>query len=505
MSSQIKMVLDFVWNLKYSLEGRLTRNLVKKDHYAGAEMAKDLKVYFIGIGGVGMGALAGLFKEMGADICGSEASSIYPPMSDLLEEISPRIYIGYNPGWIRKEDPDLVIVGNVVRKENPEILEVLSERRPYLSLPEALYAYFIAGRKSLVVAGTHGKTTTSALLGYVLERLGADPVFWLGGLLRDRGRNFRFGEGEYIVLEGDEYDTAFFDKRPKFVHYAPYGAILTSVEFDHADIYPSFDALRQAFFDFVHLIPEEGVLLYSDDPGVEEIARTCKARRISYGKKGELSLLRREVSLKPLGQRVWYRRGKKEGEFFIPLLGEHNALNALAVLGLLWELGFAPEEVKDHLASFPGTRRRQEVLLEEPFLIMDDFAHHPTAVKVTLQALREAWPKRRLLACFEPRTNTSRRKVFQKDYVSALSLADMIFLKPPPQLEKVPPEERLDLKQLARDLKARGIEAQVFPGARDLLAALKKHLHPEDIVIFMSNGPFDHLPARLVEDVASKT
>ncbi|NPA49275.1 MAG: UDP-N-acetylmuramate:L-alanyl-gamma-D-glutamyl-meso-diaminopimelate ligase [Thermodesulfobacteria bacterium] len=465
-------------------------------------MQSPFKVYLMGIGGVGMGALAGLFREAGLEVSGSESGPVYPPMSNLLEEISARIYIGYDPQNIVREDPDLVIVGNVIRRDNPEILYVLSARKPYLSFPEALYGYFIRGRKSLVVAGTHGKTTTSALLGYALEGLGTDPVFLVGGLLRDRGRNFRYGEGPYIVLEGDEYDTAFFDKRPKFVHYAPYGAILTSVEFDHADIYPDLDTLRGAFSDFLSLIPPEGVLLYfADDPEVSALAANFSGRRLGYGRRGDLRLLRREVSAHPLGQKITYLFRGEEGSFFVPLVGEHNALNALAVFGLLRELGLASEDIKKALATFPGTKRRQEILLEEPFVVVDDFAHHPTAVRVTIEAFREIWPARRLLACFEPRTNTSRRKIFEKDYVESLSLADVALLKTPPQLEKVPPEERIDLGQVAKELRGRGVEALAFSQPEEMLATLKRIVSPGDIVLFMSNGPFDHLPVRLVEEV----
>ncbi len=464
-----------------------------------------LKVYFMGIGGVGMGALAGLFKEAGAEVCGSEGSPVYPPMSNLLEEISVRVHIGYQPENLEEEEPDFVVIGNVIRRDNPEMLYVLEKKYPYLSFPEALYGYFIRGRKSLVVAGTHGKTTTSALLGYALERLREDPIFLVGGLLKDRGRNFRYGKGNFIVLEGDEYDTAFFDKRPKFVHYAPYGAILTSVEFDHADIYPNFEVLKDSFSAFLELLPENGVLLYfADDPEVKTLAQEFSGRKVAYGRKGELKFLKKERVKGSWGQEVYYSLEGEEDSFFLPLIGEHNALNALAVLGLLRELGFTLAEIKQALASFPGVKRRQEILLKEPVLIIDDFAHHPTAVKVTLEAVREALPERRLVACFEPRTNTSRRNVFQEDYVSALARAEMVFLKTPPQLEKVPEKERIDLKYIARKLKERGLQAWAFDRSEDMFLRLKGHLRPGDVVIFMSNGPFDHLPNRLAKDLGAQ-
>ncbi len=466
-------------------------------------MQSPFKVYLMGIGGVGMGALAGLFKEAGLEVCGSEAGPVYPPMSDLLEEISARVHIGYNPQNIVREDPDLIIVGNVIRKDNPEVLQVLASKKPYLSLPEALFGYFIRGRKSLVVAGTHGKTTTSALLSYALEKLGVDPIFLIGGLLRDRGRNFRYGEGEYIVLEGDEYDSAFFDKRPKFIHYAPFGAILTGIEFDHADIYPDLKTLKVAFSDFVSLLPPSGVLLYfADDKEVSLLAESFSGQKVGYGNTGDLILLKRDISRRPLGQEISFSFKGKEDKFFLPLVGRHNALNALAVFGLLKELGFSSGSIKEAFATFPGTKRRQEILLETPFLVVDDFAHHPTAVAVTIEAFRELWPARRLVACFEPRTNTSRRKIFEEDYLKALSLADLVLLKSPPQLEKVPENERIDLELLVQRLGERNIKAWAFSSSEEMFSFLREILLPQDIVLFMSNGPFDGLPKRLVEEIA---
>ncbi len=456
------------------------------------------RVYLIGIGGVGMGALAGLFKKAGAEVYGSEAQKIYPPMSELLKEIGAQVFLGFNPENLVKVSPELVIIGNVARYDNPEVKYVLSEKIPYLSLPEALFAFFIMHRKSLVVAGTHGKTTTSALLAHALRVLGESPTFFLGGMLRDLARNFELGQGKYVVLEGDEYDSAFFDKRPKFIHYAPLGAILTSLEFDHADIYEDFSALESAFGYFVSLIPSYGSLVYFADKNVAKVAQISSAKKLSYGPEGELKLVSREVSQRPIGQWVNYQLDGKVGRFFLPLIGEHNALNALGVLGLLKSLGFSEKTIEKAFASFPGTKRRQEVLLEDPCLVIDDFAHHPTAVSVTIAAVRETWPKKRLIACFEPRTNTSRRKIFQEDYAKALSAADVVFLKNPPNPEKVPKEERLDLIKLVKDIIACGKEAYVAEDGEALFVKLKKKIKPGDVVLFMSNGPFDNLTEKLV-------
>ena len=456
-------------------------------------------IHLLGIGGVGMGALAGLFHAAGVEVSGSEGGPVYPPMSLLLEELKIPVCVGYKPENLNQARPDLVIIGNVIRRDNPEAQEVLRRRLPYLSLPEALRQFFISGRKSLVVAGTHGKTTTSALLAYALEQIGQKPTFLIGGLLRDRGRNFDLGKGPYIILEGDEYDSAFFDKRAKFLHYAPFGAILTSVEFDHADIYPHFEALKETFSHFVSLIPEEGLLVYAaEEPGAREVASKASCQKISYGlgQEADIRLLRR--SLSPFGQKVKFAFRDQIYEFFVPLIGLHNALNALAVWGLLRGLDFEPEAIARAIQGFPGTKRRQEVLLDQPVVVIDDFAHHPTAVKVTIEAVREAFSPKRLIACFEPRTNTSRRKVFQKDYAKTLALADLVLLKEPPNLEKVPEGERLCLEKLVKDLETLGTKAKAFDQAEEFFIELKKEFRPQDLILFMSNGPFDHLPQRLV-------
>ena len=447
-----------------------------------------------------MGALAGLLKEAGYEVSGVEGGPVYPPMSELLQELKIQVLTGYHWENIEKVAPDLAIVGNVIRKDNPEAEALFAKALPYLSLPEALYGFFIRGRKSLVVSGTHGKTTTSALLAYALERLGQDPTFFLGGLLTDRKRNYGLGSGPFVVLEGDEYDSAFFDKRPKFVHYAPSAVILTSIEFDHADIYPSLQELKEAFRDLVALLPEEGHLVYwADSEAVKEVAREFKGHKLGYGFAGELKLLSRVPARERPGQHVHFSLAGQEFDFYIPLMGEHNALNALAVFALLMALGFSPARIKEAFKDFCGTKRRQEILALSPVVIIDDFAHHPTAVKVTLKAVRETWPERRLLAAFEPRTNTSRRKIFQEDYVKALAEADVIFLKPPPDLDKIPQAERLNLATLAEKLRKLGRKAYLCQEKEELKDRILKELGPGEILIFLSNGPFDYLPRDIAE------
>ena len=461
------------------------------------------KIHILGIGGVGMGALAGLLCEAGMEVTGAEGQKIYPPMRTLLEELHIPLWIGYSPENLLQTRPELVVVGNVIRYDNPEVQAVLEHKIPYLSFPETLNGYFLRDKKSLVVAGTHGKTTTSSLLAYTLGQLGQDPLFLVGGLLKDRGRNFRYGKGPFAVLEGDEYDTAFFDKRPKFIHYAPFGGLLTSIEFDHADIYPDFSSLKQAFSDFVSLIPPDGLLVVADHPEAVAVASKAKGKVLVYGKKGpHVRLLERQplASPKP-GQRLILEFQGKTYPLFLPLIGPHNAENALGVFSLLLGLGYEGKAISQAMGSFPGVKRRQEQLLNEPVIILDDFAHHPTAVRVTIEAVKETWPGRRVVAVFEARTNTSRRKFFQEEYAKALAGADMVLLKTLPFPEKTPLEERLDLEKLVQDLRVQRVPAQIFEGLQDGLNKLLGQLRPQDIVLFMSNGPLEGLPQVLASAV----
>ncbi len=469
-------------------------------------MEKTKRFYLLGVGGVGMGALAGLLKAAGHEVIGVEGGPVYPPMSELLKRLGIEVLTGYQRENPLRVAPDLAIVGNVIRRDNPELETIFSQGLPYLSFPEALYGFFIKGYKSLVVAGTHGKTTTSALLAYSLERLGQDPTFLIGGLLRDRGQNFRLGRGDFVVLEGDEYDSAFFDKRPKFIHYAPSAAILTSIEFDHADIYQDFETLKAAFYDLISVLSPQGLLVYwADSQVVKEVASAFSGRKIAYGREGECKLLSRHPSQDPFGQYVEAAFLGEKFEFFLPLLGAHNALNALAVFSLLAGLGFSREEIVGTFSSFPGTRRRQEILLTEPVVIIDDFAHHPTAVRVTLEAIKEVWPQRRLLAVFEPRTNTSRRKVFQKEYPSALALAEVVFVNSPPDLAKIAASERLDLGLLVSDLRKTVKKAYLCRSIHELKEKIVAEIRPGDVLTFLSNGPFDNLPHLLAEELGRRT
>jgi len=459
-----------------------------------------MHIHLLGICGTGMAALAGLLKEQGFRVTGSDEHA-YPPMSTFLEGLGIPVKNGYAPENL-DPPPDLAVVGNVIRRENPEAQALLATAIPYLSLPEALNRFLVKERTAIVVAGTHGKTTTSALLAWLLHALGLDPGFMVGGLVRNFDSNYRLGQGDYVVLEGDEYDTAFFDKQPKFLHFQPRLAVLTSIEFDHADIYPDLDRIIQAFEGFLGTLQPGGrVLAWGDAPLVRDVCRRTNAPVRFYGENEGLAWQAGDLVPDSGGIKFTvYRDGRAWGEFFVPLLGRHNVMNALAALAVMAEVGASPEVLAPALAVFRGVRRRLEAAGEyQGVLVLEDFAHHPTAVAATLEAVRQAYPGRRLVAIFEPRTNTSRRKVFQEPYAHAFKDADLILVREPPDLWKVPPEEQFSSRQLVRDLTAQGRQALYFPDTDRLLAALHRALRPGDVALIMSNGDFDHLLPRLCE------
>jgi UDP-N-acetylmuramate: L-alanyl-gamma-D-glutamyl-meso-diaminopimelate ligase len=464
-------------------------------------------IHLLGICGTGMAALAGILKEQGYRVTGSD-EHVYPPMSTLLESLGIRIQNGYNPANLQPH-PDLVVVGNVIRRENPEAQAVLDLDLPRLSLPEALNRFLVGDRQSIVVTGTHGKTTTTALIAWLLFALGLDPGFMVGGIAKNFQTNYRVGHGRYVVLEGDEYDTAFFDKRPKFVHFAPRAAVLTSIEYDHADIYPDLDRIIQAFESFLDTVPATGqVLAWGDAPLVRQICSRNHAPISFYGLRDDVAWQATAIHPAPGGMNfAVLKEGTRWGEFFLPMVGEYNVLNALAALAVLAQLGAEPLVLKEVLPGFKGVKKRQEIVGEfGGVLVLEDFAHHPTAVAVTLAAVRQAYPERRLVAAFEPRTNTSRRKIFQEPYARAFKDADVILVREPPDLWKVEPEEQFSSRQLVADLNAGGKTAQYFPDTDQLLEeGLLQNLRPGDVVLVMSNGDFDHLVSRLCEALGGKS
>jgi len=463
------------------------------------------RVHFVAIGGTGMGSLAGLLKARGVAVTGSD-TALYPPMSTQLARWGIPVREGFDPEHLRRADPDLVVIGNVVRPDNPEARAALEGGYRVLSFSDALYELAIRGRHSMVVTGTHGKTTTTALLGAVLAACGRDPAVLVGGVTLDFDGPFRDGAGPEFVVEGDEYDTAFFDKTPKFLHYHPRTAVLTSVEFDHADIYRDLAAVKEAFRRLVAGMPGDGALVAAlDAPHVAEVVAKAPCPVVGYAvdpaAARDAGAAWWAEAVEPGSEATAFdvvRSGDRVGRARLALWGRHNVANALAAVAAAVERGAEPAAAVAALASFRGVRRRLEERGEAAGVrVVDDFAHHPTAVRETLAAVRARYPDRRVLAAFEPRSNTSRRRLFQKAYAEALANADAVVVRALPErplysaFGEAP--ELLDAEALAADLRSRGRDARALAGVEEIATHLAATARPGDVVLVMSNGDFDGL------------
>jgi UDP-N-acetylmuramate: L-alanyl-gamma-D-glutamyl-meso-diaminopimelate ligase len=453
------------------------------------------RVHFVGVAGTGMGSFAGMLRAAGYEVTGSD-QNVYPPMSEMLSAWGIPVLTPYAPSNLDATRPDLAVIGNVIRRVNPEAAEIRARRVPQMSFPAALGSFFLAGRHSIVVAGTHGKTTTSALFGHVLTAAGRDPSFLVGGVTRNYDRNYRLGRGPHFVVEGDEYDTAYFDKGPKFLHYRARTAILTSVEFDHADIYRDLAHYESAFERFVRLLPADGLLVVSASyPNAVRIARGTSARVITYTAGSEtngVDYSARRIIFSPAGADFEIvHRGRHLGDLHLPLGGRHNVENALGVVAAALNLGLGVDEIRGGLASFDGVRRRQEVRGEPGGVtVIDDFAHHPTAVRETIAAVRGRYRGRRLWAVFEPRSNTSRRNIHQAEYAAAFTGAARASVKAPDPHDRVPADQQLDVAALTTALQAAGIEAKAEPTVDALVEGVAGGARAGDVVLVMSNGAF---------------
>ena len=467
---------------------------------------KHAHIHLMGICGVGMSSLAGMLKEKGYTITGSD-HNIYPPMSTFLERLSIPVNKGYSPLNLHPL-PDLVIVGNVITKENPEADELLQLGVPYLSMPRALKKFAMEGKKSITIAGTHGKTTTSALIAWILELAHMNPSFMIGGIARDFERNFKLGTGPYFVVEGDEYDTAFFDKRPKFLHYDPYVTVITGIEFDHADIYKGIDEIKDSFRHLIKMIPPEGLLCANmDDPIVADEIDRARCPSVTYAITKEADLCIGDMSVNDNGTRLTIVKEKKEYlSVTTDLYGDHNMSNILAAVSIADHVNIRPEIIDKALASFKGVKRRLESIGRYgDILVIDDFAHHPTAVRETTKAVKGRYKNHRLVAVFEPRSNSSRRNIFQAAYASSFDCVDLVILPEPPLMERIPMDERFSSVKLAADLREQGIGAYYFPNNDDLLDGLLSLVRPGDVILIMSNGPFDHIQERLLQRLKTVT
>lgn len=463
------------------------------------------RVHVLGIGGTAMSAVAGLFHQAGCEVRGSDQAPPYPPVRDLLDDLGIPVMHPYDPGNLQW-GPDLVVVGNVIRRTNPEAVALLESQFLFLSFPEALRRYFLEGRFPVVITGTHGKTTTSSLVTHLLDAQGLDPSFLIGGVPCNFRRNHRLGQGPHFVLEGDEYDTAFFDKGPKFLHYAPKAALVNNIEFDHADIFPDLEAVKQAFLAFVALVPRgQPLLAPAEDPQVQDVLGRAGVPASSFGiETGDWHC----EDLQWVEGRPRFRlfhRGTPVGHFESPMIGRQNLHNTVGALALVHEMDAAGPGLPSALASFQGVRKRQEVRgVVGGITVMDDFAHHPTAVRETLRAVRGAWPRSRVIALFEVESNTSRRRVFQQDFAEAFRQADTVFFcRPYEKPDGLPPDQRIDMDRLCEDLQAAGTPARLIPDIDDLAREAAAMARPGDLLIAMSGRDFhgihDRLLARLRE------
>ena len=463
------------------------------------------RIHLIGICGTAMGTLAAMLKSRGHDVRGSD-QSVYPPMSDFLRQQGITLLEGYRPEHI-SADIDLVVVGNAISRGNLELEEVLDRKIRYCSLPEAVRDHFLWAARSVVIAGTHGKTTTTSLAGWLLTHAGADPSVFIGGIAENFDGSFRIGGGREFVIEGDEYDSAFFDKTAKFLKYLPDIAVVNNLEFDHADIYPDLEAIRVAFRRFVNLVPRRGLLLLgADNPEAMALQEFARSRVETFGLSDGATWQAHDLKVAQTSTAFGVRReGQPIGIFDVPLLGAYNVRNALAAIAVGAAVGLNTDTMADGLRHFRGVRRRMQLRgTAAGVMVYDDFAHHPTAIDETLTGVRSAHPDRRIWAVFEPRSATSCRRIFQQDFTRALSKADKVVLAAVFR-SSLPDEQRLDAEQIVRDLRTDGQDARYIPATDEIVRTVSREARDGDLVIVMSNGGFDNIHQKLLDALDSRT
>jgi UDP-N-acetylmuramate: L-alanyl-gamma-D-glutamyl-meso-diaminopimelate ligase len=462
------------------------------------------RIHLIGVCGTAMATLAAMLKSRGYDVRGSD-QNVYPPMSDFLAEQEIPTLQGYRAEHVTP-DLDLVVVGNAISRGNPELEEVLDRKIRYCSLPEAVRDHFLWGARSVVIAGTHGKTTTTSLTGWLLTHGGADPSVLIGGIADNFGGSYRVGGGREFVIEGDEYDSAFFDKTAKFLKYLPDIAVVNNLEYDHADIYPDLESIRLAFRRFVNLIPRKGLLLAcADDPEARALAGNARCRVETFGLSNGADWQAHDLRILE-GSTAFSlrRRGEAAGSFEVPLLGAYNVRNALAAIAVGAAVGLSPDTMAAGLRAFKGVRRRMQLRgTASGVAIYDDFAHHPTAIAETLAGVRSAYPARRIWAIFEPRSATSCRRVFQEDFARAFAAADRVVL-PAVFRSNLPDDQRLSTEQLIADLQAAGKDARYIPKVDDIVTAVSKDVKAGDLVVVMSNGGFENIHQKLLTAIEAR-
>ena len=462
-------------------------------------------IYMIAICGTAMGSLAAMFKSQGYHVSGSD-DQVYPPMSTFLETQGIKILEGFREDHLQS-NPDLVIIGNAMSRGNPEVEFVLERKIPYTSSAEALKRFFLQGKSSIVVAGTHGKTTTSAITAWLLEFAGKNPGFMIGGIPKNFNQGFKLSPSNLFVVEGDEYDTSFFDKAAKFFHYLPESVIVNNIEFDHGDIYSDLDQIKLAFKRLINLIPRNGLLLANnDDPNVTEIMSSAFSRVETFGLSStafwnaeNIQFSKEQTSFDII------RDGKRFASVNTILTGYHNIRNILAATGVAHFYGVSAAEIRDALPLFKNILKRLEIkAVINGITIYDDFAHHPSKVKSTIQGLRQRFPDQRIWAVYEPRTATAKMKVMERNYSLAFDDADITVFAPLHLPHKIKPENRLSVESLVEQIRTRNKQVHYLPSVQEIVEFITQHAHPGDQVLIMSNGSFDNIHQRLIDRLSSQ-
>ena len=456
-------------------------------------------IHFLGVCGTAMGAVAAALRELGFKVTGSD-DNVYPPMSTFLAAKGIEISRGYNPENIPAEI-DLVVVGNALCRGNPELEAVLNRRLLYRSLPETLRDFFLQGKTNIVVSGTHGKTTTTSLVTWLFREAGCDPSFFIGGIARDLGQGAAFSDSNYFILEGDEYDTAFFDKRSKFLHYLPETVIINNIEFDHADIFANLDEIKLSFRRLVNIVPSAGhIFINADDLNCAEVVTGSLTRIFTVGFHEKATHQITDVRHSGGGSEFALAGHR----FSLSLIGEFNVRNAAMAVAVGLAYGLPVEIIQRALATFTGVARRQEVRGEANGIkVIDDFGHHPTAIRETLFALRYRYPGRKIWAIFEPRSNTTRRAIFQSALPEALKLADGVIVAGVARLDQLPAGDRLDPERVVQSIQDSGIPAFYEPRVNDILHRVKPLARPGDVIVVFSNGGFEGIHQRLLTELAA--
>jgi UDP-N-acetylmuramate: L-alanyl-gamma-D-glutamyl-meso-diaminopimelate ligase len=468
-------------------------------------MMRPLHFHLSGIGGAAMAPLAGMLAESGHRVTGSDAG-VYPPASTLLDSLGIRWTNGFDAANL-DPSPDVVVLGNALSRGNPEVEAVLDRKIPYRSLPQTLEEYFLPGHDPLVVTGTHGKTTTTSMLSWILHHAGRRPNFLIGGVAENFGRSFGLGGGDEFVLEGDEYDSAFFDKAPKFLHYHPQEIIITSLEFDHADIYENLAAIELQFRRLVNLVPRSGrIVAWGESETVRAAVQKAFCPVQTYGFTPGVDWLAGDLEITDGETRFRVsHKGNEVARVGMALSGRHNVLNATAAIAIAHGRGVSGDAIADAMAAFRGVLRRLEVKGEvSGVLVVDDFAHHPTAIRATIDAARHRWPGRKLWAVFEPRSNTMRRRVFENDLAASLATADATVLGAVNRANLLSDEERMSPARVLETIRSAGRKAEGFDSAEEIVEYLCAEARPGDLVLVMSNGSFDGLCGNLLDKLQER-